>query len=137
MTPDERIAEYEAFEAARRAKWVESLQSSVTVRPSCESVGMPNESAAQRRASKLRQDRDRCREAAQALRHRIVQGRYTGLRHSDELLALAPVLDTAGMLLDQLPDQLRRDVLAAVAELLDDAPEKPSMVDPITRGDGH
>ena len=98
---------------------------------------VPNESPSQRRARQLSEDRDRCREAAQALRHRINQGRYAGLRYPDELYSLAPVLDTAGMLLDQLPDQLRRDVLAAVKELLDDAPEKPGWVDPITGGDGH
>lgn len=98
---------------------------------------MANESSSQRKARQLREDRDRCREAAQALRHRIAQGRYTGLQHPDELLSLAPVLDTAGMLLDQLPNQMRRDVMAAVAELLDDAPTKPGMVEPITQGDGH
>lgn len=98
---------------------------------------MPNESPAQRRARRLRENRERCSEAAQKLRHRINQGRYVGLRNPDELYALAPVLDTAGMLLDQLPDQLRRDVLAAVAELLDDAPEKPGSVEPLSSGDGH
>lgn len=98
---------------------------------------MANESPAQRRATQLRENRDRCHEAAHALRHRITQGRYAGLQHPDELYALAPILDTAGMLLDQLPDQFRRDVLAAVAELLDDAPEKPGAVEPITKGDGH
>lgn len=103
----------------------------------CDPLLVPNESGAQRRASKLREDRDRCAEAAQKLRHRINQGRYAGLQHPDELYALAPVLDSAGMLLDQVPDQLRRDVLSAVAELLDDAPEKPSSPDPITGGDGH
>lgn len=100
-------------------------------------TSVPNESAAQRRATQLTEDRDRCREAAQKLRHRINQGRYAGLQHPDELYAFAPVLDTAAMLLDQLPDQMRRDVLAAVRELLDDAPVKPGDVEPITDGDGH
>ena len=82
-------------------------------------AAVPNESAAARKARQLREDRDRCQEAAQKLRHRINQGRYVGLQYPDELYALAPVLDTAGMLLDQLPAQLQRDVLAAVDELVD------------------
>lgn len=100
-------------------------------------ASVPNESAAQRRAATLLEDKERCQEAAQKLRHRINQGRYAGLQHPDELYALAPILDSAGMLLDQLPNQMRRDVMAAVAELLDDAPEKPGDVEPITGGDGH
>lgn len=98
---------------------------------------MPNESPAQRRARQLREDRDRCREAAQKLRHRINHGRYAGLEHPDELYALCPVLDTAGMLLGELPNQMRRDVMAAVAELLDDAPVKPGYVEPLSEGEGH
>ena len=98
---------------------------------------MPNESAAERKARLLRENRDRCAEAARVLRHRINHGRYAGLQHPDELYALAPVLDTAGMLLDQLPNQLQRDVLAAVGELLDDAPHKAGEVAPLTTGDGY
>ncbi|RZT87425.1 hypothetical protein EV383_4348 [Pseudonocardia sediminis] len=99
---------------------------------------MANESPQQRRSRQLREDRDRCREAAQRFRHRIAQGRYRSLPDSDgdDLLYLAAVLDSAGTSLSELPDQMYRDVLHAVRRLLDDGPKRGD-VDPITRGDGH
>lgn len=101
-------------------------------------VRVPNESKRQQEARRLREDRDRCSEAARKLRHRIAQGRYGGLPDSDgdDLLAFAAVLDSASIALSELPAQVRRDVLHAVTRLLDDG-EKRGPVQPLTSGAGH
>lgn len=103
----------------------------------CDAVGVVNESPAQRRASQLRENRDRMHEAAQKLRHRINVGRYAGLRHPDELYVLAAMLEACAFEMDRLPSQTGRAALAAVRELLDDDLEKVGHVEPLSAGDGH
>lgn len=93
---------------------------------------MPNESPAQRRDTRLREDRARAHEAAAALRHRINEGRYAGLRHPDELYVLAALVEACAFELDRLPPQTGRAALATVREILDDDPVKPGPVEPLT-----
>ena len=93
--------------------------------------------AAERRARKLRADRDRCARAAALLRHRATQAHYAGLRGRYEGYALAALIDSGGVLLDQLPPAYARDLLAAVTTVLDDDPAKLGPVPPLTSGPGH
>ena len=102
----------------------------------CDSSVVPNESPAQRRASRLRENKQRCHEAAGVLRHRVNQGLYAGMRGPAEGYVMAALLEAAGFELDQLTGLTARAVLASVDELLDDAPTKPGAVAPITSGDG-
>lgn len=98
---------------------------------------MPNESASQRRARQDREDRDRCHEAAARIRRWTSQDRYAGFRSEDDGWHYAAVLESAGLALTELPVQHRRAVMAAVAHVLDDSPEKPGPVTPLTKGPGH
>jgi len=102
----------------------------------CDSGVVVNESPAQRRASRLRENKRRCHEAAGVLRHRVNQGLYAGMRGTTEGYALAALLEAAGFELDRLPQMTARATLASVDELLDDAPTKPGAVAPLTAGEG-
>lgn len=102
---------------------------------------MPNESPRQRRASQLREDQQRCREAAQRWRRELNQGVYNGMPSVgyDDLTYVSAILDTAAEGLDGMPAPHRRAILAFVGRLLDDAPRKATPVDSLTdpRGEGH
>lgn len=97
---------------------------------------MPSPSQ-QRQSDRRRLNRDRCFQAAAALRHRATQSGYAGIRGQDESYAIASILDSAGVLLDQLPPRHASAVLAAVTLLLDDDPSKLGPVKPLTSGRGH
>lgn len=103
----------------------------------CDAASVVNESRAQREASKLRENRERTHDAAGALRHRVNQGKYAGMRGTTEGYALAALIEACAFELDQLPHQTQRAALAAVRELLDDDPVKPGAVAPLSAGDGH
>ena len=102
----------------------------------CDSVVVANESPAQRRASRLRENKRRCHEAAGVLRHRVNQGLYAGMRGTAEGYVLAALLEAAGFELDRLPRLTARAALASVDELLDDASSRPGAVAPLSAGNG-
>ena len=52
-------------------------------------------------------------EFARRLRKRAVMDSYAGLRGQDVGLALAAMLDSVSLVLDQVPAQVRRDAVAA------------------------
>ncbi|GAA1388528.1 hypothetical protein GCM10009613_25990 [Pseudonocardia kongjuensis] len=67
----------------------------------------------ERAAVQLRDDRLLLAQFAQQLRRRAVQDTYAGLHGQDVGLAMAAVFDSLSVTLDQVPDQVRRDALAA------------------------
>lgn len=67
----------------------------------------------ERDALRLRDDRLLLAHFARQLRHRAVQGTYAGLHGQDVGLAMAAVFDSLSVTLDQVPDQVRRDAIAA------------------------
>ncbi|AEA28888.1 hypothetical protein Psed_6817 (plasmid) [Pseudonocardia dioxanivorans CB1190] len=94
----------------------------------------------ERAAARLRDERALVVEFAQRLRKRAIHDTYAGLRGQDVGLALAAMLDSVSLVLDQVPDQVRRDAIAA-ARCERDGPDGPN--DPrrnrkgLTSGDGH
>lgn len=94
----------------------------------------------ERAAARLREERMLVAEFARRLRNRAVMGSYAGLHGQDVGLALAAMLDSVSLALDQVPDQIRRDAVAA-ARCDRDGPDGPN--DPrrnrkgLTSGDGH
>ena len=98
---------------------------------------MTNESPSERRARLSRENRDRCHEAAQRFRRWVAQDTYAGFRHQDDGWHYADLLDSAALMWTELPERYRSRVLAAVARILDDAPDKAGPVDPLSAGDGH
>ena len=94
----------------------------------------------ERAAARLRDERMLVAEFARRLRKRAVMDSYAGLRGQDVGLALAAMLDSVSLVLDQIPDQVRRDAVAA-ARCDRDGPDGPN--DPrrnrkgLTSGDGH
>lgn len=67
----------------------------------------------ERAAAQLRADRLLLAQFARQLRRRAVQGTYAGLHGQDVGPAMAAVFDSLSVTLDQVPDQVRRDALAA------------------------
>lgn len=85
----------------------------------------------------MRDDKDRCQEAAGRIRRWTAQDRYAGFRSEDDGFHYAAVLESAGFTLSDLPEQHRRVIMQAVGHILDDAPEKAGPVEPLTKGPGH
>lgn len=92
-------------------------------------------------ARRLREDRTRLAAAAVALRRSAAGAGYAGLRGQYTGFALAGLLDSVSLLLDQVPAQVRRDALAAAEHLLEgpDGPHDSRTVGarPVTTGPGN
>ncbi|WP_242623042.1 hypothetical protein [Pseudonocardia sediminis] len=79
-------------------------------------------------------------DAAVALRRSAAGAGYAGLRGQYTGFALAGLLDSVSLQLDQVPAQVRRDALAAAGHLLDgpDGHHDPRTIGarPVTAGPG-
>ncbi|MBC3189477.1 hypothetical protein H7X46_00130 [Pseudonocardia sp. C8] len=79
----------------------------------------------ERAAARLRDERALVAAFARRLRHQAIRDSYAGLRGQDVSLAMAALLDSISLALDEVPDQVRRDAVAA-ARRDRDGPDGPN-----------